>query len=245
MADEKKQYPRSKLQVTEAAGDPKTFGDRGGQVLNFRAKFTGPENNPWVGQTLGLGCFRKDLFATIQSSEPGSMLDCDVETKPYQTQDGERLNYTVTQIYVDGQPVAGKGQRQGGYSNADSPEKLKSIERQVSAKLALEFAAGKGLIEALANAETIYQWISGRGTAPEAAPKPTESTKKDIKGEAAPSLKDLGELFSRAAKFGLSPQDVRAAVEVDTDDDIIDYDEAWKATATKFKGTIKAQQEAK
>ncbi|KKL60060.1 hypothetical protein LCGC14_2209070 [marine sediment metagenome] len=60
-----------------------------------------------------------------------------------------------------------------------------------------------------------------------------------------PPLKDLGELFSRAAKFGLSPQDVRAAVEVDTDDDIIDYDEAWKATAKKFAATIKAQQEAK
>ena len=144
-----------------------------------------------------------------------------------------------------GWKIISKGQAPAPVSHSnggDSLEKSKSIERQVSAKLALEFAPGKDLSETLANAETIYQWISKLGDNPDPSPKPVESTKKDTKGNTVPPLQNLGELFARAAKFGLSPQDVRAAVEVNTDDEIIDFDEAWKATAKKFAADIKAQQ---
>jgi len=60
----------------------------------------------------------------------------------------------------------------------------------------------------------------------------------------APPLKDVGELYARAGKFGISPRDVLSAAGVDNPEDIIDLDEAWVATAKRFKATIKAAQEA-
>ncbi|KKN60895.1 hypothetical protein LCGC14_0527660 [marine sediment metagenome] len=126
----------------------------------------------------------------------------------------------------------------------------RSIERQVSAKIAFEFVFSENPTKTLAVSEEIYQWISGQGTTPDPLPKDTEPQKKVSTGEIAPPLQNKGELFSRAAKFGLSPQDVLAAAkekfpEITSLEEITNFDGAWEATATKFKGTIKAQQEAK
>ncbi len=71
-----------------------------------------------------------------------------------------------------------------------------------------------------------------RAPAPAPAPAPTGK---------APPLKTLGELYARASKFGLSPRDVLGAVEVGKGENIIDFDEAWKAAATKFAADIKAR----
>lgn len=60
----------------------------------------------------------------------------------------------------------------------------------------------------------------------------------------APPLANLGELYARAAKFGLSPGDICQAAGVIKGEDIIDWDEAWIATAKKFTATIKASQVA-
>ena len=59
----------------------------------------------------------------------------------------------------------------------------------------------------------------------------------------APPLKNVGELFARAAKFGLSTRDVFEAVGVGTREEIIDFNEAWIATAKKYANTIKSVQE--
>jgi len=81
-----------------------------------------------------------------------------------------------------------------------------------------------------------------------ATPQPTEAKSSPVKQDSRslpPPLKNLDELLARAAKFGLSPSDVFLAVELEGVDEITDFDEAWKLTAKKFRGTIKAQQEAK
>ena len=55
-----------------------------------------------------------------------------------------------------------------------------------------------------------------------------------------PPLKNKGELMARAAKFGLSTRDVCVAVEVGKPEEIIDLDEAWRATVLKYAATIRA-----
>ncbi len=248
MTDEKKQYPRSKLQLTEAAADPKSFGDRGGQVLNFRAKFTGPESSPWLGQVIGFGCFKKDLFTTIQATAVGSTLECDIETKPYPAQDGERLNYTVNQIYVDGQPVAGKGQNRGNYSDADSPEKRKSIEDQTRAERITELWIAGKIPDDDPLISKLRTWLE-KLESPTKNIEPSKKSNPPEEGEEWPSLKNLGGLYTRGKTFGLSPRDVLAAVmqnnpDITKAEEITDFNKAWIATATKFASTIKAAQEA-
>jgi len=55
-----------------------------------------------------------------------------------------------------------------------------------------------------------------------------------------PSLKNLGELYTRAAKYGLSPRDICNACGVGTGEEITDWDAAWLKTAKKFKVQIKS-----
>ncbi len=74
--------------------------------------------------------------------------------------------------------------------------------------------------------------------------KPAIARKAPPPAAKPPPLKNLGDLYTRAAKFGLSPSDVRGANGVSNGEEITDFDIAWKATATKFSATIKAQQES-
>ena len=78
-------------------------------------------------------------------------------------------------------------------------------------------------------------------------PGPIQDTTEEI-GE-APPLKNLGHLYTRAAKYGLSPRDILSSVkevhpEISKAEEITDLDEAWVTTAKRFASTIKAAQEA-
>ncbi len=232
MADEKKQYPRSKLEVTEAAGEPKSFGDRGGQVLNFRAKFTDPVTSPWLGQTFGFGCFKKDLFENIKAKAVGTLLDCDVETKPFATQDGNRLNYNITQIYVNGQPVATR--QQGRYNNDDSPEKRKSIEDQNRAgHITNLWIAGK-----IADDDSLITKLRGWLDKLDSVELKPESSKSEKKDTTPPEGKEPGqtfadgiELVNAALKQGWTMPEIRTKLTIEKPTDIIDVDEAAKVLA--------------
>lgn len=57
-------------------------------------------------------------------------------------------------------------------------------------------------------------------------------------------LKDLGQLYTRAQFYGLSPRDVNESVGVGKGEEIIDLDEAWMTTAKRFAPAIKAASEA-
>ena len=72
----------------------------------------------------------------------------------------------------------------------------------------------------------------------------TAQGQEATKPTTAPPLKNIGELYTRASKYGISPSDVCEANNVGAGSDIVDLDAAWKATAAKFAKTIKAAQEA-
>jgi len=55
-----------------------------------------------------------------------------------------------------------------------------------------------------------------------------------------PPLKNLGELYTRAGKYGLSPRDVCQACGVGAGKELTDWDEAWRTTAKKFEAQIRA-----
>lgn len=105
----------------------------------------------------------------------GAELDVEIIHTTKVTDQATYHHHKVTQIYIDGQPVRGK--KDGGY-RGHSPEERRSIERQVSAKLACEFFDTKtGVDPILLIAEKIYQWIS----------KPTDTSKSTDKPALKPS----------------------------------------------------------
>ena len=246
MLDEKKQYPRSKLEITEAAKEPRTFGT-GGQVLNFKAKVTGPEGNPWLGQNRTFGCFKPILFDTIKQAEVGATLDCDVETKPFPSQEGERLNYNILQVYVGGQPVATR--QQGRYNNDDSPEKRKSIEDQNRAgHITNLWIAGK-ILEDNGLVGKLKAWLnkidSPTPEKPASQPVEKEAITPPTESKGPPPLKTQADLRVRGEKFGISARDICNAVGVGSLEQIEDLNEAWKVTATRYAEKIKAAGKAK
>lgn len=141
--------------------------------------------------------------------------------------------------------------------DGDTPEKRLSIESQSRAERITELWIAAKIPDDDPLVTKLRSWLDKLETQ-EPAKAPGSSTAKSertrtvappAEGEAWPPLKNRGELYTRASKFGLSPRDVLAAVkevnpEITKEEEITDYDAAWKATATKFAGTIQAAVEA-
>ncbi len=126
--------------------------------------------------------------------KPDATIDCDVVVKTSEKLDPDGNPYQnrkVTQIYMDGQPVGiAKKQFGGGFSQQDSPEKRRSIERQTALTLAVDWTkftidkTGKAMSgDPLSCANTFYQWISQR-TIPPQVPSST-SEKPQTQGAKA------------------------------------------------------------
>ena len=106
---------RQKLLIKETYG-VKSIGDKGLKKLNF---LVGDQR--W-------GTFSEALFPYIKA---GTEIDADTEVKETQGKDGTTyINRVVTQIYVDGKPIKGRG----GFLRGKSPEEIVSIETQVAVK---------------------------------------------------------------------------------------------------------------
>ena len=60
--------------------------------------------------------------------------------------------------------------------------------------------------------------------------------------ESPPPLKNLGELYTKGKKYGLSPRDICEAVGVGTGADIKDFDVAWKTVvdSPRYKSMLKS-----
>jgi len=107
---------RQKLTV-EKAQEPKSFGDRGGQKLEF----TCSDGKKWT-------TFKKSLFQYVIA---GGDIDADTETKERPHENGVYIDHIVQEIYIDGKPVGGQTKQR--YQDGDSPEKRASIEAQQAA----------------------------------------------------------------------------------------------------------------
>jgi hypothetical protein len=109
---------------------------------------------PFKADGLTYQTYDTNLFPFIVA---GANLDIEFEVKV----NGEFTNRRVVNIYgKDGQPViAPKGGFGGGFRGGGFKDSA-SIERQVSAKLAVEIATeDMTLDQILSNAEKIYRWI--------------------------------------------------------------------------------------
>ncbi len=154
---------------------------------------------------------------------------------------GGKVNFTKFTITKRGQAQA-PGPTSTGFTNGDSPEKRKSIEDQTRAERITELWIAGKLTDEDILVSKLRDWLEKLGTAITTKPQAEKVSSSSSTG--APPLKTVGELFTRASKFGLSSRDVCEAVGVLKGEDIIDFDEAWVATATKFASTIKASQAA-
>ena len=147
-------------------------------------------------------------------------------------------------------PSSGGGNLPPGGGNAgmtnemwDQKQRVErdSIEAQTRAERITELWIASKIMETDSLVTKLRAWLELLGGSKPAAALVSAPT--ETKGK-VPPLQALGELYTRAGKFGLSPRDVCEAVEVGKREDIIDFDEAWVATAKKFASTIKAVQEA-
>jgi len=120
---------RAKITVTTVKPVEEKQGQKGPyKLLKFQAKNE-------QGQEGWYSSFHQSLFEAIK---PEAVLDADIESK--ETEYG--MNRLVTQVYVDGQPLAGQKQGTGGYSGRQwqpkDPLDRQSIEFQVAMKEAGE-----------------------------------------------------------------------------------------------------------
>lgn len=157
-----------------------------------------------------------------------------------------KTNFTNFTIKKKGQTPAPSASSAG----EETPVKRQSIEDQNRAgHITTLWIAGK-ITDDDSLVKKLRAWLEKLDTQEKKAASPMAKAEEkgakapSAEGNGVPPLKNVGELFARAAKFGLSTRDVCEAVGVGTREDIIDFDEAWKATAIKFASAIKAAQEA-
>lgn len=117
---------RTKLTVTEI-GENKSL-TRGGSLQKFKAKT--PD-----GKELQYFTFSAKIIPMVKT---GAVLDVDLDTTEKNTDQGTFIDRKVTQLYQDGQPVAGqKGNWQPQRDNTAS------IEMQTAAKIGGELLVAK------------------------------------------------------------------------------------------------------
>lgn len=155
-----------------------------------------------------------------------------------------KTNFTKFTIKKKGQAPAPSATS----SSEETPIKRQSIEDQNRAgHITNLWIAGK-IKDDDSLVKKLRTWLEKLGTqekkAESGGAKTEEETAKQPSAPTAPPLKNVGELFARAAKFGLSPRDVCEAAGIGKREDIQDFDAAWVLTAKKYATTIKAAQEA-
>lgn len=159
-----------------------------------------------------------------------------------------KTNFTKFTIKKKGQAPA----RSATNISEETPVKRQSIEDQNRAgHITNLWIAGK-ITDDDSLVKKLRTWLEKIGTLvaeKTAESAETKTKKKDARqplaeGNGVPPLKNIGELFARAAKFGLSTRDVCEAAGVGKREEITDFDAAWVLTAKKSASIIKSVQEA-
>ena len=170
---------RMKLKIMEVMARQEV-GDNKIPKLSFKAlNENGAEHTYFT--------FKTSLFETIEKK---GELDAEVETETK----GDYINHKITQLYVDGQPVQVKKDWSGKsqltpeqWAEKDRIER-RSIERQVSAKIAAEIIEKPASLEKWAGAaDYIFDWISeGKPT-----DKPQDAKPAEKKAKPVPKAEDI------------------------------------------------------
>lgn len=148
-----------------------------------------------------------------------------------------KVNFSKFTIKSKGQEVS-----PGVHNGDDSPEKRKSIENQTRAYIISDLYKAEKLLYSDSLVTKLLAWLDELGQ-PLPQKAKTSEKKATIPAGDWPQLENLGQLYTRAQTFGLSPRDVHVSVGIGKGENIVDFDEAWKATAERFANSIKAAQE--
>jgi hypothetical protein len=220
MADEKK-TERKNLTITHVE-EIKKVGDKQIPKLPFKAKDGDSE--------LSYFTFRSSLFDAIKV---GQTINVDVETST-RVWDGQ--TYTdrrVVQVYVDGQPIGGKGQQ--GYRGR-SPEELEQTARTMSLSYAKDLAVADKIpvAEITKQADVFYAWVKKTEKPPE--PKVEKETEEKPPETKTTTVKDSGtitrvqnvaELKGLMAKHKIGTREAYEILSINSFMELIDLDEAW------------------
>lgn len=181
-------------QVNEIRTGDRKDGKGQWKSLSFKAKDGDKE--------LLYSTFKTGLFEFIKE---GQTINADIETD----QRGEYTNRSVVQIYVDGQPVGGKGQQ--GY-RGKSPEELEQQARVMVLSYAKDMAVAQviPLEEITKWADVFYVWVKGNGKESPKAPESKLEIETSAPSQAkttAPS-EDLDAVFGKNIPTGKAVQNV-------------------------------------
>lgn len=220
---------RKILTITQV-DEIKKVGDKQIPKLAFKAKDGDKESLYFT--------FRSSLFELIKQGQTITA-DVDIEER------GEYTNRKIVQIYLDGQPIVGKGQYRG-----KSPEELDQTAKSMALSYAKDLAVAKllSLEEITKWANTFYVWLKGNGDKPViaspdrsglppksslASPAKTSETDEDWEeigkekmpsGQAIPNVSDLkGLLMSHK----IPTHEAYEILSIKSYDELKDLDEAW------------------
>jgi len=227
MADEKK-IERKNLTITHVE-EIKKVGDKQIPKLPFKAKDGDTE--------LTYFTFRSSLFEAIKV---GQTINVDVETST-RVWDGQ--TYTdrrVVQIYVDGQPIGGKGQQ--GY-RGKSPEELEQTARTMSLSYAKDLAVADKIPvgEITKQADVFYAWVKKTEKPPEpkveketiSEEKPPETKPITVKASGTiTKIQNVAELKGLMAKHKVGTREAYEILSINSFMELIDLDEAWQQIKT-------------
>lgn len=227
MADDKK-TERKNLTITHVE-EIKKVGDKQIPKLPFKAKDGDME--------LAYFTFRSSLFEAIKV---GQTINADVETSS-RVWDGQAYtDRKVVQIYVDGQPIGGKGQQ--GY-RGKSPEELEQQARLMILAYAKDLAVAKiiPLESILPQADMFFQWLKGAApkVATRAEPKaenkaPETNLEAEIFGETEPKssapgkIQNVTEFKGLLSKHKIGTREAWEILSIGSFMELVDLDEAWK-----------------
>jgi len=225
MADEKK-TERKNLTITHVE-EIKKVGEKQIPKLPFKAKDGDTE--------LVYFTFRSSLFDAIKV---GQTINADVETST-RVWDGQ--TYTdrrVVQVYIDGQPIGGKGQQ--GYRGR-SPEELEQTARTMSLSYAKDLAVADKIPvgEITKQADVFYAWVKKtevkvpeskveKETIDFSEEKPPETRATTVKGSGTVTkVQNVAELKGLMAKHKVGTREAYEILSIGSFMELIDLDEAW------------------
>ena len=211
---------RKNLTITQVKEIQKV-GDKQIPKLSFMAKDGDKE--------LSYFTFKTSFFELIKE---GQTINADVETSTREYDGNTYTDRRIVQIYVDGQPVIGKG---GGLYRGKSPEELELSAKSYALSYAKDLAVAQviPLDKITDQADTFYKWLKGNGNKPVLNKKEDEAwaeVASPAKEEVTPTgkkVQNITELKGLMAKHKIGTHEVYEILSIKGFLELTDLDEAW------------------
>jgi len=234
---------RRNLTITQVE-EIKKVGDKQIPKLSFRAR-EGDNELAAIYFT-----FKSSLFELIKE---GQTISADVEISTRKWEDQTYTDRRIVQIYLDGQPVAGKKD----FYRGKSPEELDQTAKSMALSYAKDLAVAKliSLEEITKWADTFYTWVKKNGNEPTGAVKKAQAkisspavkaseTDTDVSKQAiaeawekiskespmpnGKKVQNIAELKSLLMKHKIATHEAKVILSIKEFDELTDLDKAWE-----------------